>query len=721
IGVKTPNTLRVDEKSFIEDFFQTYLDPSIVDVRRPIKYGLDVLPALSVTASPTSIPLKHLNTPNELSIIPRTLLLPSTPAFEDSLSISYDGLPSPSTPSTTCSTPPLSPRTLDTSVASLDAAHTVTIDDFHLLQFLSKGGWGQVYLAKHTVSNRRLALKVMNREQKLFGHPVVKQLLIQERKIMESLQGCDWFVQLEASWCDSNNLYIAMAYYPTDLESEIIRCETLPETRARFYMAEIIIALEELHKRGIVHRDIKTGNILIRADGHIVLADFGLSKDFGARPTLAERSYQPYWPFKADDDASVVSPRKPTELFFVTREMLGSEPEMAPEIIMEDHYSFGVDFWSAGVTLYVMLTGIHPWSDGDEKSLQLQILEDEIEFYEEDEISEECQDFIRQMLQKEPTERLRIGEDMTSHPFFAGVDWVAMRNRTVSPPWVPDFVSGHHFFPTWESLEMFEPGLPVDEDEDEFKDFLFTSAELEQCVETPLEDFFKYSAEDEDEVDDDEEPHNSDIEDQCMPDMVVCPYDRAEVCFPAVAASVSHTSLAASFHSTPSFLQFMNAERSVESILEIAAPSTQPMYFVTKPVPAKIAEHVISGCEWRVAEPTLPANVKLPEFVNNKAISLSFRCNMETVAAPVMVPFHHTPYVRSNNDARPSGCGFLSGIASWFKGFSPCSTRNIEVSDGWTNAEDLTIWGRFKRRFRNLLVREAKYGQGHQLRGPDLC
>ncbi|KAM6492574.1 hypothetical protein JOM56_012298 [Amanita muscaria] len=111
----------------------------------------------------------------------------------------------------------------------------------------------------------------------------------------------------------------------------------------------------------------------------------------------------------------------------------------------------------------------HPWSDGDEENLQLQILEDEIEIYEEDGISEECQDFIRQMLQKEPTKRLRIGEDMTAHPFFAGVDWVAMRNRAVSPPWAPDFVSGHHFFPTWESLEMFEPGLLIDTDDDEFK------------------------------------------------------------------------------------------------------------------------------------------------------------------------------------------------------------------------------------------------------------
>ncbi|KIL57544.1 hypothetical protein M378DRAFT_16164 [Amanita muscaria Koide BX008] len=537
--------------------------------------------------------------------------------------------------STTCSTPPLSPRTLDTSVASVDAAHTVKIDDFHLLQFLSKGGWGQVYLAKHTVSDRRLALKVMNREQKPFGHPVVKQLLIQERKIMESLQGCDWFVQLEASWCDSNNLYIALDY-PTDLESEIIRCETLPETRARFFMAEIISDLALDHhiaqaRHSVVHRDIKTGNIPIRADGHIVLADFGLSKDFGARPTNFAQ-----------------------KLFFVTREMLGSEPEMAPEIVMEDHTSFGVDFWSAGVTLYVMLTGIHPWSDGDEKSLQLQILEDEIEFYEEDEISEECQDFIRQMLQKEPTERLRIDEDMTAHPFFAGVHAEQSRFSSMGPR-----------FCFWTSL-LPNLGIARDvrtrTDEDEFKDPFsllqnWSNASKRLCrisSSTVPKTKTKWM------MTRNRTIRTSSFKNQCMPNMVVCPYDRAEVCFPAVAASVSHASLAASFHSVPSLLQLMNTERSVESILEIAAPSTQPMYFVTKPETAKIAEHVISGCEWRVAESTLPANVNLPEFVNNKAVSLSFRCNTETVATPVM-------------------------------------------------------------RFRNLLVREAKYRQGHQLRGLDLC
>jgi serine/threonine protein kinase len=256
----------------------------------------------------------------------------------------------------------------------------------------------------------------MRKTDDIFKLPVMKEMLLQEKNIMVSLQGCEWFVQLEASWYDSHNIYFAMTYYPTDLESEIIRCEKLPAERARFYMAEMIIALEELHKRGIVHRDVKAANLLIGADGHIVLADFGLSKDFGRQPTDAERCYQPYWPFRTDDDVFRTPRRSPEQLTFVTDDICGSEVEMPPEIILEEYYSFGVDFWASGITLYLMVTGRQPWSEEKEKSIRQQILEDEVEFSPEEEVREECRDFIRQMLRKEPTERLRIGLDMVSHP-----------------------------------------------------------------------------------------------------------------------------------------------------------------------------------------------------------------------------------------------------------------------------------------------------------------
>lgn len=119
-----------------------------------------------------------------------------------------------------------------------------------------------------------------------------------------------------------------------------------------------IIALTELHSRGIIHRDIKAPNILIDQDGHIVLADFGLSKDFHKIPTIAERVFQPYWPYFSDENPTSESePRDPEELHFVAWNYRGSDMEMAPEIHLRMPYSFGIDFWSASVILYWMLTG----------------------------------------------------------------------------------------------------------------------------------------------------------------------------------------------------------------------------------------------------------------------------------------------------------------------------------------------------------------------------
>ncbi|KAF8639109.1 hypothetical protein AX17_001724 [Amanita inopinata Kibby_2008] len=698
---------QINENSYLEVLGDAYHEPETLDIHRASKHGLNGLPQLSIAVfSPTSRVIvdaaqspviaakpvfEPLITVKDLPTIPPTPLLPSTPAFEDSLSIPYDALPSPCTPSLVYSSPVLLSPTSDASSATLNDSRIMKVEELKLLHFLSKGACGQVYRAKDMISNRQLALKVMRKVDNVFKNPAAKQMLIDEKKIMASLQGCDWFVQLEASWHDSNNIYFAMTYYPTDIESEIIRCEGLPATRARFYMIELIIALEELHKRGIVHRDVKAANVLLRWDGHIVLADFGLAKDFGRKTTIAERSYQPYWPYKTEDDVCEAPRRSPQELTFVSDEWCGSEIEMAPEIVLQEYYSFGIDFWAATITLYLMVTGRHPWSEDQEKDIESQIIEDDVTFEPEDDISEDCKDFIRQMLKKEPTERLRIGLDMTSHPYFAGVDWVAMQNRAVPAPWIPDFMTGHFYDEEWGAINHFEPGLALRKDNDDLpSDFLFTSSKMQQSTpvspalaENPLGNLFDFEN-----VDDGDDSYNLDLEEDDEVDKLAHLVRQVNVQTPVLSSSVSHASMSPSFHSASQLHNIRVSECAIEPTLETVAECTE--------------------C---TVEPAVAA-------------SLDYTASSEYTGKPILATREVDRYqdvvepVKGRTERDTNQTGLYAKVVSWLKNLLPWAAKsasNVTCNVTLTQAvqDDLSVWESIKWSFRKMWVPKVK-----QLHGP---
>lgn len=111
------------------------------------------------------------------------------------------------------------------------------------------------------------------------------------------------------------------------------------EDRARFYAAEIVLALEYLHKSGVIYRDLKPENILIDAEGHIRLTDFGLSK------------------------SGLKNANGRTDSFCGTPEYL------APEIVRDKTYTYSVDWYSFGLVFYEMLTGINPFKTGEQLSI----------------------------------------------------------------------------------------------------------------------------------------------------------------------------------------------------------------------------------------------------------------------------------------------------------------------------------------------------------------
>ena len=177
------------------------------------------------------------------------------------------------------------------------------------------------------------------------------------------------------------------------------------EARARFYAAEIVMALGYLHERGIVYRDLKPENLILDSAGHIRITDFGLSKE-------------------GVTGDSIVS-------------ICGTPEYLAPEIIRRQPYGAAVDWWSLGTLLFEMIAGLPPFYDRNRTTMYRKILEAPLE--RPPDMSPAAFDLCAKMLAREPPARLgyRGAGEIMKHPFFAGLDWARLYAKEVAPPWVP--------------------------------------------------------------------------------------------------------------------------------------------------------------------------------------------------------------------------------------------------------------------------------------------
>ena len=291
----------------------------------------------------------------------------------------------------------------------IDFDGPVDLYHFYLLRAVGKGAFGKVRVVQHKQTKDLYALKYINKAKCIKMRAVSN--IIQERRLLEEIDS-PFVCNLRYAFQDDENMFMVLdLMLGGDLRFHLDRTGNMSEQVVRFYVAELALGLDYLHRLQIVHRDLKPDNVLLDEKGHAHLTDFNIAVHF--------------------------SPRRPLT------SIAGSMAYMAPEVLTKRGYLSSVDWWSLGVVAYELLFGRRPFRGKTNSALTHSILNDRCTFPENVEtiVSRETVSCIKSLLERDPRKRLgcRSGiDEFKAHPWFADLDWPAMEAKRVTPPFEPD-------------------------------------------------------------------------------------------------------------------------------------------------------------------------------------------------------------------------------------------------------------------------------------------
>uniref|UniRef100_A0A6Q2YFN3 protein kinase C n=1 Tax=Esox lucius TaxID=8010 RepID=A0A6Q2YFN3_ESOLU len=320
------------------------------------------------------------------------------------------------------------------------------LGDFDLIRVIGRGSYAKVLLVRLKKNEQIYAMKVVKKE--LVHDDEDIDWVQTEKHVFEQASTNPFLVGLHSCFQTESRLFLVIEYVNGgDLMFHMQRQRKLPEEHARFYAAEICIALNFLHEKGIIYRDLKLDNVLLDHEGHIKLTDYGMCKE-GIRPGDTTSTF------------------------------CGTPNYIAPEILRGEDYGFSVDWWALGVLMFEMMAGRSPFDIitdnpdmNTEEYLFQVILEKPIRIPRS--LSVKAASVLKGFLNKDPKERLGCQAqagftDIKSHTFFRSIDWDQLEKKQTAPPFKPQ-ITDDYGLENFDTQFTNEPVQLTPDDEDVIK------------------------------------------------------------------------------------------------------------------------------------------------------------------------------------------------------------------------------------------------------------
>lgn len=295
---------------------------------------------------------------------------------------------------------PVKKRKLDVC-EGLEGRKSFNLEDFKTKHMIGFGCFSEVYCAKESNTGRLFAMKAINKG-KISNKEGIKNLY-NEKKCLQAMD-CAFIIKLHATLQDADRCYFILDLAEFDFFEVLDQHSPFPESWVRFFASNVILALEHMHSKGIVYRDLKPENLMLTSNGYLRLVDFGFAK-------CLEKGQKTY--------------------------SMGGTPEyMSPELISKTGHSFSTDLWSLGIFIFEMLMGVPPFRSDSLLLVARQIKRACVTFDigATRKLSPDVKLVILGLLKKNASTRLQINA-LKSHTFFKDLDWnkISNQDRTLAP------------------------------------------------------------------------------------------------------------------------------------------------------------------------------------------------------------------------------------------------------------------------------------------------